>query len=77
MAPFLRLAKAAGDEDEFYKTFFKFWFKRWPETPTNDSGSVEIFERNIKKVRTDNAPTVAILMRYLINRGLKAITYIF
>jgi hypothetical protein len=77
MAPYLRLAKTAGDEDEFYDNFFKSWFKRWPETPTNDSGSVEIFKKRIEKVRTDNTLAAAILIRHLINRWLKTITNIF
>lgn len=81
MAPYLSLAKKASEEDEFYKLFFKIWFERWPETPTDDSegsnSSVEGFKQNIKKVRTSNTLTVAILMRYFIDRELRAILNIF
>jgi hypothetical protein len=81
MACYLHLAKAANEEDEFYETFFKIWFKRWPETPKDDSkesiSSVEEIKKNDKKVRTNNVLIVAILTLYFIDRGLRAIIDIF
>lgn len=62
MAPYLRLAKTAGDEDEFFETFFKLWFKRWPETPPNDSDSVV---KGIKSVCANSTLTMAILIHCL------------
>jgi hypothetical protein len=72
MAPYLHLARAVGEEHQFYDIFFKVWFERWPkfEIPTNDSDSeegsilespVEELMKNFKKVCTSNTLTVAIL----------------
>jgi hypothetical protein len=50
-APYLRMAKAANEEKEFFLCFFKFWFERWPETPTEeDNISVERCMELVKKV---------------------------
>ena len=75
MAPYLRLAKTAGNENEFYDMFFKSWFKRWPETSIHS----ESIEKEIKKVCTLSILTVTttILISCLINRWLKVITRIF
>jgi hypothetical protein len=84
MAPYLRLAKEAGEENHFYEIFFKVWFERWPETHTNDSeggsiSSVEGFMDIVKKVRsTSNTLNVAmVILTYFLNRILRVIIHIF
>lgn len=81
------LAKGVGEEDEFYKFFFKVWFESWPidKTPKNESDSdkdstissvsVEQLKEMVKKVRS-NSLTVAVLTHYLFNRMLLAILHI-
>jgi hypothetical protein len=78
MAPYLHLAKAVGEEEDFFSTFFKVWFERWPETPTDNSdggiSSVEDMKEIVKKVCiTCNVLTVVILTCYIFNRRLREI----
>lgn len=61
MAPYLRLAKVAGEEDQFYEIFFKVWFERWPEAPRNDSEDVEDLKKIVKKV-CNKTLTMAVLI---------------
>lgn len=48
----LFLAKKAGDEDDFYNTFFKEWFERWPITGENKVAVMEM----VKKVSIHRSP---------------------
>jgi hypothetical protein len=55
MAPYLYLARAAGEEHQFYDIFFKVWFERWPRA------KISSVEELLKKVRTSNTLTEAML----------------
>ena len=48
----LFLAKKAGDQDNFYNTFFKEWFERWPITGEHAVAVMEM----VKKVSIHRSP---------------------
>jgi hypothetical protein len=78
MAPYLYLAKAVGEETEFYECFFKVWFKRWPETPQNedDISCVERYMNTVKKVCV--GLTVAVNLKLLLSyRMLLTVMFTF
>lgn len=66
MAPFLFLAKTVGEEDKFFKFFFKEWFEMWPLTPselesenegTISSVDLEELTKLVKKVCSNSLLT--------------------
>ena len=60
MAPYLCMAKVAGEEKSFYEIFFKVWFERWPEMPTNNSDSVEDLMKIVKKIHSNTLMPVPV-----------------